>query len=423
MPSPLPSKCYVTHLVCPKCELEHDFDCAQTVCRACESPLLVVYDLAGIASALKKAHLLGRAPEMWRYREFLPVRDPERIVSLGETMTPLISARALAADLGVVELFIKDEGRLPTASFKARGLAMAVTKAAEYGVTRVVIPTAGNAGGALAAYGARAGMEVFVFCPEDAPEINAKECAMNGAVVCLVNGLINDCGKIVREGKSIADWFDMSTLREPYRIEGKKTMGLELAEQTQWSLPEAVFYPTGGGTGLIGMWKAFDELEAVGWIDSRRPKLISVQAEGCAPIVKAFDDGADESVPWEDARTLAAGIRVPHALGDFLILRAIRETNGAAVAVSDEDILDAQKRIAEGEGIIAAPEGAATLAALEIALERGIVAPSDRVVLFNTGSGLKYPMDVEFLRIDKEAPIDYQGILEAARETGGAREV
>jgi threonine synthase len=308
-------------------------------------------------------------------------------------------------------LFVKDEGRLPTASFKARGLAMAVTMANEFGVRRVTIPTAGNAGGALAAYGARAGMVVFVFCPDDAPEINANECGMVGAVVCLVNGLIDDCGRIVREGKELLGWFDMSTLREPYRIEGKKTMGLEVAEQFGWDLPDAIFYPTGGGTGLIGMWKAFNELETLGWIGSKRPRLISVQSEGCAPIVRAFEEGAESARPWEHAATVAAGIRVPHCIGDFLILRAIRETNGTAISVPDDEILRAQRELAEKEGIIAAPEGAATVAALKKALDRGDVEKSERVLLFNTGSGLKYPMNVTFTRIDKDRPVDYERIV------------
>jgi threonine synthase len=412
----LPAPCYVTHLQCPKCGEIHESGRIQTVCVACGSPLLVVYDLNSMASKIKRDDLLSRPPDMWRYREFLPVHDLRNVVSLGETMTPVIHCGTLGMDLGMDRLFVKDEGRLPTASFKARGLAMAVTMANEFNVKRVTIPTAGNAGGALAAYGARAGMEVFVFCPEDAPEINANECAMTGAVVGLVNGLIDDCGRIVREGKEIADWFDISTLREPYRIEGKKTMGLELAEQFQWNLPDAIFYPTGGGTGLIGMWKAFNELEALGWIGSKRPKLISVQSEGCAPIVRAFEEGADSARPWENAETIAAGIRVPACIGDFLILNAVRETGGTAIAVSDEKILKAQRKLAEKEGIIAAPEGAATVVALEEALRRGDVEKDDHVLLFNTGSGLKYPMNVTFTRVDKDQPVDYKALLRASKD-------
>jgi len=374
----------------------------------------VAYDLDTVASRFTREDLLSRNADMWRYRELLPFQNAQNVVSLGEGMTPVIRASSVGADLGVERLYIKDEGRLPTASFKARGLAMAVTMALELGIRRVTIPTAGNAGGALAAYGARAGMEVFVFCPDDAPEINAKECVMAGAVVCLVNGLIDDCGRIVREGKEVAGWFDMSTLREPYRIEGKKTMGLELAEQFGWNPPDVIFYPTGGGTGLIGMWKAFNEMEALGWMGTDRPRLISVQAEGCAPIVRAFEEGAETARPWQSAETIAAGIRVPSALGDFLILRAIRETGGTAIAVSDEEILHAQKELAEKEGLIAAPEGAATFAALKVALRRGDVDHGERVLLFNTGSGLKYPMQGECMRIDVDGPADYGKILEAA---------
>ena len=405
--------CFVSRLECPRCGQFHSAGDVQTVCAACGAPLLVAYELDAARTSLRPADLQSRPPDIWRYREFLPVRNLRNVVSLGETITPVIRIGSVARDLGVEQLFVKDEGRLPTGSFKARGLAMAVTMAKELGVSRATIPTAGNAGGALAAYGARAGMEVYVFCPEDAPEINSRECSLAGAVVCLVNGLIDDCGRIVREGKEIADWFDMSTLREPYRIEGKKTMGLELAEQFGWELPNAIFYPTGGGTGLIGMWKAFNELERLGWIDSKRPRLISVQSEGCAPIVRAFEEGAETARPWESADTIAAGIRVPHALGDFLILRAIRETDGTAIAVPDEAILESQKELAEKEGIIAAPEGAATLAALRVALARGDVDKDERVVLFNTGSGLKYPMPGRFIRIDKDQPVDYHQILGA----------
>lgn len=410
--STLSESCYVTHLHCPKCGEHHQSGRIQTVCTVCGSPLLVAYDLDSLASRITRDDLLSRQPDMWRYRELLPVQTTDNIVSLGETMTPLIHCKALGSSLGMDRLFVKDEGRLPTASFKARGLAMAVTMAKEFGVKRVTIPTAGNAGGALAAYGARAGMEVFVFCPDDAPEINANECGMTGAVVCLVNGLIDDCGRIVREGKEIANWFDVSTLREPYRIEGKKTMGLELAEQFEWDLPDAIFYPTGGGTGLIGMWKAFNEMEALGWIGSERPRLVSVQSEGCAPIVRAFEEGADSARPWEHADTIAAGIRVPQCLGDFLILDAIRETRGTAIAVPDKEILACQKYMARKEGIIAAPEGAATVAALEEALRRGDVEKGEKVLLFNTGSGLKYPMNVTLTRIDKNQAVDYKALLD-----------
>ncbi len=398
----LPSSCYVTHLQCSKCNEIHESEKMQTVCVSCGSPLLVLYDLDSVRSVFKRSRLGSRPPELWRYRELLPMRDPANVVSLGETMTPVIHCRAIGAGLGMDRLFVKDEGRLPTASFKARGLAMAVTMANEFRVRRVVIPTAGNAGGALAAYGARAGMEVFVFCPEDAPEINANECGMVGAVVGLVNGLIDDCGRIVREGKELLGWFDMSTLREPYRIEGKKTMGLETAEQFGWDLPDAIFYPTGGGTGLIGMWKAFNELEELGWIGSKRPRLISVQSEGCAPIVRAFEEGADSARPWEHAATIAAGIRVPHCIGDFLILRAIRETNGTAIAVPDDEILREQRDLAEKEGIIAAPEGAAVLAALKKAL--GPRGCGER----RTGALVQYRIGVE-IPDECDIPTDRQG--------------
>lgn len=414
---PLAGSPYVTHLECPRCGKIHEAFQLQTVCVSCQSPLLVSYDLDSAATHLSRNGLLQRQADMWRYRELLPVRDIRNAVSLGETITPVIHIGSIGSELGMERLFLKDEGRLPTASFKARGLAMAVTLAKELGVQRAAIPTAGNAGGALAAYGARAGMEVYVFCPEDAPEINTKECRMTGAAVCLVNGLIDDCGKIVREGTENTGWFDMSTLREPYRIEGKKTMGLEVAEQFDWDLPDAIFYPTGGGTGLIGMWKAFNELETLGLIGPKRPRLISVQSDGCAPIVRAFEEGAETARPWESAATLAAGIRVPYPIGDFLILRAIRETGGTAIAVSDQNILKAQRELAEKEGVIAAPEGAATLAALKIAIQRGDCERDERALLFNTGSGLKYPMYGELLRIDKDQPLDYAEILQAGRKT------
>jgi threonine synthase len=416
IPNNAVDKCFVSHLECPNCGQIHEAGRIQTVCKECGRPLLVIYDLDALGKELNKDSLTARVSDLWRYREFLPVRDARNIVSLGETMTPVIEAITVGPDLGMANLYVKDEGRLPTGSFKARGLAMAVTMARELGVTRATIPTAGNAGGALAAYGARAGMEVFVFCPEDVPDINAEECTMTGAVVCVVNGLIDDCGRIVREGSEQTGWFDISTLREPYRIEGKKTMGLELAEQLNWELPDAIFYPTGGGTGLIGMWKAFNELEAMGWIGKERPRLISVQAEGCAPIVRAFEQGAERAEPWESAHTVASGIRVPSAIGDFLILRAIRETRGTAIAVSDEAILAAQRELAEKEGIVAAPEGAATLAALKRALETRMVDRDERIVLFNTGSGLKYPMHSDRLKIDKNLPVDYERILNAVQK-------
>ena len=309
--------------------------------------------------------------------------------------------------MGAEQVLVKDEGRLPTGSFKARGLALAVSMARELGITRIAMPTNGNAGAALAAYGSRAGIETFVFCPEDTPEVNVREIALQGAHTFRVNGLINDCGRIVAEGKQKMGWFDASTLKEPYRIEGKKTMGLELAEQLGWEVPDVIFYPTGGGTGLIGMWKAFAELEAIGWLGAKRPRMVAVQAAGCAPIVKAWEDGAEHAEIWKDAHTIAAGIRVPVAVGDFLILEAIRDSGGFAIAVEDSTIEEAQIRAAREDGLLMSPEGAATLAAYLQALQSGVVDRSERAVLFNCGNGLKYPMPATERRIDQTRPIDW----------------
>jgi len=328
---------------------------------------------------------------MWRWRELMPILDARNIVSLGEGDTPLLHAQELGGQHGASHLYIKEEGLNPTGSFKARGLSAAVSKAKELGLSDLAIPSAGNAASALAAYGARAGMGVHVYMPADTPDMMKQEAAAYGANVKLVDGLINEAGRQVRERAAVEGWFDVSTLKEPYRAEGKKTMGLELAEQLAWSLPDAVLYPTGGGTGTVGMWKAFDELEALGWIGSDRPKMISVQAEGCAPIVKAFEDGADHADLWDDAHTVAPGIRVPAAIADYLILAAIRESGGTALTVSDDEILDAIRALARVEGLFAAPEGAATYAAYSKLLERGFLGPDERVVLFNTGSGLKTP--------------------------------
>ncbi|MDP6343204.1 MAG: threonine synthase [Alphaproteobacteria bacterium] len=365
-------------------------------------PLLVRYDLAALADGISKAQLAARPPDLWRYREFLPVRRSRNIVSLGECLTPLIPVPEAGADL-----WIKDEGRLPTGSFKARGLCMAVSMAKEFGIARMAMPTNGNAGAALAAYCRAAGIEAFVFCPDDTPQTNIREIALQGAKVFCVNGLINDCGKIVGDGIDSMGWFDTSTLKEPYRIEGKKTMGLELAEQFGWELPEAIFYPTGGGTGLIGMWKAFDELERIGWIGSRRPRMIAVQADGCAPIVKAYEDGVEFAELWPDAHTVAAGIRVPAAVGDFLILRAIRDSGGFAIAVSDEAILAARDEMAAETGFLLCPEGAATYAAWRQSVRDGRIAANDRAVLFNCATGLKYPMPPAGTPLDRHLPIDY----------------
>jgi threonine synthase len=357
-------------------------------------PLLVRYDLEAIRRHLTRAALAARPADMWRWRELLPVRDQADIVSLGETETPLVPLPRVAARAGAdpAALLVKDEGRLPTGSFKARGIAMAVSMAKSFGVTRIAMPTNGNAGAALAAYGARAGMEIELFCPADTPVVNLGEMKAYGARVHRVSGLIDDCGALVAEGAAEGRWFDMATLKEPYRIEGKKVMGLELAWQFGWSLPDLIFYPTGGGTGLIGMWKAFAELEALGLIGAERPRMVAVQAEGCAPIVKAWRDGADHAERWEDARTAAAGIRVPRAIGDFLILRALRESGGFAIAVSEAEIASAQREAARDEGLLLCPEGAATLAAWRNALADGLIGPGERAILFNCASGLKYEL-------------------------------
>ncbi|MFM1814444.1 MAG: threonine synthase [Pseudomonadota bacterium] len=401
---------FVTHLECSLTGKRYEADRLHGLSEA-GRPLLVRYDLERVAKALPRDALAGREHDFWRYRELLPVRRSDNIVSLGEAITPIISLPRIAARLGSGNILVKDEGRLPTGSFKARGLALAVSMAKELGITRMAMPTNGNAGAALAAYGSRAGMETYVFCPDDTPEVNVREIALQGAKVWRVNGLINDCGRIVGEGKAATGWFDVSTLKEPYRIEGKKTMGLELAEQLGWEMPDAIFYPTGGGTGLIGMWKAFAEMEALGWIGSKRPKMIAVQATGCAPIVKAFQDGVEHADLWKGAHTIASGIRVPIAVGDFLILRAVRESGGFAIAVEDDAIEAAQKEVAKDEGLLLCPEGAATYAAYLKALAERSIDKSSRVVLFNCGSGLKYPMPPADSKLDLGQPVDYAKII------------
>ena len=373
-------------------------------------PILVRYDLDGLSSAVTKDDLAERPDGMWRYREFLPVRRSENVVSLGETQTPLISLDRFASRFGSTSILMKDEGRLPTGSFKARGLGMAVSMAKELGIDRLAMPTNGNAGAALAAYASRAGMETYIFCPADTPEVNVREIALQGGKVWRVNGLIDDCGKIVGAGKEPMGWFDVSTLKEPYRIEGKKTMGLELADQLGWQLPDVILYPTGGGTGLIGMWKAFKELRTMGWITGDLPRMVAVQSSGCAPMVKAYEAGERHAERWDDAATIAAGIRVPAAVGDFLILDAVRESGGFAIAVDDADIEAAQSEIPQGDGLLICPEGAATVAAYEQSIERGLIDPSERAVLFNCGNGLKYPMPPSDAAIDKDAPIDWDMI-------------
>jgi len=360
-------------------------------------PLLVRYDLEEVGNAVTREVIAARPANMWRWRELLPYQRSSDVVSLGEIETPLIAIPASAGP----NVQFKDEGRLPTGSFKARGLVMAVTMAKALGIKRIAMPTNGNAGAALAAYATRCGIETIVFCPSDTPEINVREIALQGARVYRVNGLIDECGAIVAKGAAEGHWFDFSTLKEPYRIEGKKTMGLELALQLGWTVPDAIFYPTGGGTGLIGMWKAFDELEELGWIGAKRPKMFAVQAEGCAPIVKAFEAGEEHADRWEDAHTVAAGIRVPKAVGDFLILRAVRESGGKALAVSESDIERATLDCAKKDGLLICPEGGATLAAWRVAVGQGLIRKSDHAVLFNCATGLKYPMADDAKALDQ----------------------
>ena len=354
-------------------------------------PLWVRYDLDAVGRALDREALRDRPSGMWRYRELLPVEEEANIVSLNETTTPLIHCPQLGESLSLENLWIKDESRLPTGSFKARGLAMAVSRAKELGVKRLAIPTAGNAGGALAAYAARAGLEAYVFMPADTPVVNRGEAPLFGARTFLVNGLITDCAAVVRAGAETMGWFDLSTLKEPYRIEGKKTMGLELAEQLGWKLPDWIFYPTGGGTGLIGMWKAFDELEALGWLeDTKRPRMVSCLSSGCAPIVQAFEDGERHARPFENAHTIASGLRVPAAVGDFMILDAVRASGGRACAASEESLLAWMRRAGAEEGISLCPETGACLSVLEDMRREGVVGARDSVVVFNTGAAQKY---------------------------------
>jgi threonine synthase len=380
----------VTHLECAACGLKHEARRLHNLCTECGKPLLVRYDLKRAAVSLTKESLATRAPDLWRYREVLPVEHDENIVNLGEGFTPLVHASRLGAQLGLSQLFIKDEGQNPTQSFKARGMAAAVSMAKELGATKLAVPSAGNAAGALAAYAARAGLAAFIFMPNDTPRANVIECEQTGAHVTLMDGLITDCGAEVARRKEAEGWFDVSTLKEPYRIEGKKTMGYELAEQFNWELPDVIIYPTGGGTGLIGMWKAFDEMEQMGWIGSKRPRMVTVQASGCQPIVRAFEEGKRFADEFPNAQTTASGLRVPRAIGDFLILDALRASGGTAIAVTDKELIDATRVIGAAEGIFCAPEGAACLPALRKLMADGLVKADERVVLFNTGSGVKY---------------------------------
>jgi threonine synthase len=397
---------FVTHLECAYTGEHVAADRIHNLSPA-GKPLLVRYDVAGIKKALSKDALAQRPPDLWRYRELLPLRRVADIVTLGEAMTPLVRLSTLAPKIGGGEIIVKDEGRLPTGSFKARGLVMAVSMAKAFGIKHMAMPTNGNAGAALAAYATRAGIKSTIFCPEDTPEVNVSEIALQGATVYRVNGLIDDCGRIVAEGKTKVGWFDVSTLKEPYRIEGKKTMGLELAEQLGWDVPDVIFYPTGGGTGLIGMWKAFAELEAIGFLGKKRPRMVAVQATGCAPIVRAFEAGTEHAARWEDAHTIASGIRVPQAIGDFLILRAVRESGGFAIAVSDEAIGAALDEVARVEGFLMCPEGAATYAAYKQSLAEGRISRDEQAVLFNCATGLKYPLPPVTRTLDRHKPIDF----------------
>jgi threonine synthase len=389
--SPTPSGLStLTHLECTYCDQRYDADQLQTVCTSCGKVLYARYDLAKARLTLTRESLGRRRWDMWRYQEVMPVRDPAHIISLGEGMTPLVPARRAGEALGLPRLLLKDEGKNPTGSFKARGLGCAVSRARELGAKAIALPSAGNAASAATAYGAAAGLDVHVFMPRDVPDANRIECLVYGAHVTLVDGLINDAGAKVRELAPLNGWFDVSTLKEPYRQEGKKTMGYELAEQLGWTLPDVIIYPTGGGTGIVGMWKAFDEMEAMGLIGSARPKMIVVQAEGCAPIVRAFDSGERHAELWKNATTAAAGMRVPVAIGDYLILDAVRQSGGTALTVSEDEMQAAQLELGSLGGVYAAPEGAATYAALKKLVGRGFVQPDELVVLFQTGMGLKY---------------------------------
>ena len=408
---------FVTHLECSLTGERYPADQLHGLSKA-GKPLLVRYDLDGVRRAFPRDALASRPQTLWRYREMLPVRRAENVLSLGEVVTPLVSLPRLASRLAPKgqkpgEILVKDEGRLPTGSFKARGLVLAVSMAKELGIRHMAMPTNGNAGAAMAAYCARAGMKATVFCPDDTPAVNVREIAMQGAAVYLVDGLIDDCGKLVAEGEKSVGWFNCSTLREPYRIEGKKTMGIELAEQLGWEMPDVIFYPTGGGTGIIGMWKAFAELEALGWIGKKRPRMVVVQASGCAPMVKAWEAGEEHAPRWQDAHTFAAGIRVPQAVGDFLILRAVRDSGGFATAVDDDAIMRAWREVAAEEGLLLCPEGAATYAAYKQAIAEGRVGPGERAVLFNCATGLKYPMPEAGTPLKLGQPVDWRTLATA----------
>jgi threonine synthase len=382
---------FFTHLECSGCGEQFSSDKIRTYCPDCQSPLLARYDLDGVRKSVERDAIRQRQLGMWRWHELLPVQDSRNFVFLGEGDTSLLNVPSIGEELGLSNLFVKDESSNPTGSFKARGLAAAVSKAKELGIEKVIIPTAGNAGGAMAAYAARAKIKALIYMPKDTPRANIEESRMAGAEVVLVDGLISDAAGMVGEKARADGWFDLSTFKEPYRLEGKKVMGYELAETFDWTLPDVIIYPTGGGTGLVGMWKAFEELEALGWLNNtKRPRMVSVQAEGCAPVVKAFESGALFCDFWLNAHTLASGLRVPKSFADALILGILRESGGIAVDVSDAAILEAQRKIGRMEGVFPAPEGAATLAALEKLVRQKWIDPQERIVLFNTGSGLKY---------------------------------
>ena len=381
---------FLTHLECTSCGLRHKSSRLQNLCTSCSKPLFAIYNLAAAGRALTREALATRERSLWRYREVLPLPAGVEVVSLGEGGTPLLRARNFGEQLRMQELWVKDESQNPTQSFKARGMAVAVSMAKHLGATKLAVPSAGNAGGALAAYAARAGLEAHIFMPRDTPRANIIECRELGAHVTLIGGLITDCGVEIARRKAAEDWFDMSTLKEPYRVEGKKTLGYELAEQFDWELPDVILYPTGGGTGLIGMWKAFDEMETLGWIGKKRPRMFAVQATGCAPIVRAFEAGEKTAAEFPDAHTCASGLRVPKAIGDFLMLKILRESNGGAVAVDDKEMIRVTREVGSTEGLFVAPEGAACFAALKSLRSKSKIGPSERVVIFNTGSGIKY---------------------------------
>ncbi|HEY7322375.1 MAG TPA: threonine synthase [Candidatus Binatia bacterium] len=380
---------FAKEIVCSRCDNRFRLDQLLNLC-SCGAPLLVRYDLEKASAALTKSSFQSRGANLWRYRELLPVEDDANVVSLGEGFTPLLEAKTLAQELSLRRVWIKDEAQNPTGSFKDRGLCLAVSRAKELAVKKIAIPSAGNAGGSLSAYAARAGIEANVFMPKDTPAANQIEVRQYGARLTLVDGLINDCGRIIAERKAAEGWFDVSTLKEPYRVEGKKTMGYEIAEQLNWKLPDVIIYPTGGGTGLIGMWKAFAEMEEMGWIGKDRPRMVSVQASGCAPIVRAFAEGKNIAEPWQNAKTVASGLRVPQAVADFLMLRALRESKGTALSVSDDEMLAEIPRVGRAEGIFFCPEGAACVAALRQLAKQRWINPRDEIVIFNTATGLKY---------------------------------